>query len=347
MWPTMTENEQSHDSPRTEPEAAAVVALRTSELDVDEGRSEWQNTLGHLYAEMDVAWPESRSGLDAEWGGRPLGDLHISTIRCDEQTVVRSQAMIRSDACSDYLVCLVTDGHVEVRQSGRTAQLDRGAFALLDLGAPFVFHSPATFGQVVVRIPGSTMAARLPGAYTHLATGRSFGPATGASAIVGRLLTDLAATTVSAAAASSFSLSAIEMLSATIIDDAREDAEAESFHAQDLARIKRVIGENLHDAELTLSDVASMSGMSLRNVQKLVKTTGRTPSAWLYEARVERAKSLLLTTDLSVATISEQVGFRDVSHFGRVFRRLAGISPGRFRAPNHALPPAMPPRTAG
>lgn len=324
----MTQNEQSIDSARTEPDA--VVALRTSGLGAAEGRDEWRNTLGHLYAEMDVAWPDGKSELDAEWGGRPLGDLHISTIRCAAQTVVRSAQMVRSDACADYLVCLITAGHVEVQQRGRSAALQQGSFALLDLGAPFVFRSPASFRQVVVRVPGEMMSARLSTEFRRSSTARTFGSVASA-AVIGRLLTDLAEAEVADSTATPFSVSAVEMLSAAVLESTPNGSRADTYHQQDLARIRHVMHEHLHDVEFTLSDLARAAGMSLRKVQKLVRTTGSTPNAWLYEARIDRAKTLLLATDQAVASVSDEVGFRDVSHFSRVFRRQTGMSPADFR----------------
>lgn len=166
----MAEREQSVVPARTE----GVLALSTRFLDVREGRDEWRNTLGSLYAEMDVSWPSHQSELDAEWGGRPLGDLHVSSIRCGAHTVMRTPAMIRSDACADYLVCVVTDGYVEVHQSGRTASLERGAFALLALDSPFTFRSSSSFRQVVVRVPRRMVATRLPDEVAARATGRAF-----------------------------------------------------------------------------------------------------------------------------------------------------------------------------
>ncbi|MGV9673007.1 AraC family transcriptional regulator [Gordonia sp. NPDC003504] len=302
----MAERAHSMDSERTRADGSdRVLTLDTRELDVAEGRNEWRSTLGSLYAEMDVDWPATRRGLDAEWGGRPVGDLHVSSIRCDAQTVIRSPAMIASDSCADFLVCVVTDGQVEVQQRGRTATLSGGAFALLDLGAPFVFHAPGTFRQVVVRVPGT---------------------------LVGRILVDLAQTELPSTTAAPFATSALGMLSATILESAPVLSPADSYRAQDLARIEQVIADHLHDADLTLADVAHRSGMSLRNLQKLAQGQGQTANGWLYAARIERAKHLLLTTGDPVAAICERVGFRDVSHFGRLFRKHVGVSPGRFRA---------------
>lgn len=71
--------------------------------------------------------------------------------------------------------------------------------------------------------------------------------------------------------------------------------------------------------------------MSLRTVHKLFNAEGTTTRAWLYQARLEAARRYLLTTDLSVADVSECAGFRDVSHFSRLFRSTFGSSPGLYR----------------
>ena len=50
--------------------------------------------------------------------------------------------------------------------------------------------------------------------------------------------------------------------------------------------------------------------------------------------RVERAKQLLQAgTDLSLAEVAAHAGFSDQSRFCHHFRRLVGITPGRFRTP--------------
>jgi AraC family transcriptional regulator len=46
---------------------------------------------------------------------------------------------------------------------------------------------------------------------------------------------------------------------------------------------------------------------------------------------LEAAKTALLTTDASVVAIAHAVGFSNVSHFRRVFRRELGLAPGELR----------------
>lgn len=328
----MAENEQSHGGLRTTSDD--VVELRTGELDAREGRTEWVNTIGQLYGEMDVTWDNPAERYDAEWGGRAFGRLHVSAIRSDEQTVVRSPAMIRDGDADGYLLLMVTEGVVEVTQRDRTAELGRGAFAMVDLNRPFVFHSLVPFHQVAVRIPMDLMESRLPRRIAGKVVGRTYAPA-GSPAILGRLLVDLAGTdeSVSPATRASFASAAVEMLAAALAEQIPDDG-PRTQRELDLTRIRQIIADHLHDPDLTLTEVAATAGMSVRNMQKLVSTTGATPGSLLHQARIDRAKSLLVTTESSVAEVAVSVGYLDVSHFSRTFRRLTGHSPGRFRAAN-------------
>jgi AraC family transcriptional regulator len=64
------------------------------------------------------------------------------------------------------------------------------------------------------------------------------------------------------------------------------------------------------------------------------RTTGVTPHQWLIRKRVERARGLLLGNGLGLADIALVCGFVDQSHFTRVFTKLEGDSPGRWRQRN-------------
>ncbi|NGP46610.1 response regulator transcription factor [Bacillaceae bacterium SIJ1] len=61
------------------------------------------------------------------------------------------------------------------------------------------------------------------------------------------------------------------------------------------------------------------------------KEMGQTFSAYLNEQRINRARELLLTTNLSAADIGCQVGYRDKAHFYRQFKKGFGVSPAKFR----------------
>jgi AraC-like DNA-binding protein len=51
---------------------------------------------------------------------------------------------------------------------------------------------------------------------------------------------------------------------------------------------------------------------------------------YVQSQRIERAKHLLRHDDANISTIAAALGFFDQSHFSRVFRKVTGISPGRY-----------------
>ena len=61
------------------------------------------------------------------------------------------------------------------------------------------------------------------------------------------------------------------------------------------------------------------------------RVLGVTPHQYLLAARLRRAAALLAHPDRPVTDVAFEVGFGDLSHFARTFRRSVGVSPGRFR----------------
>lgn len=77
---------------------------------------------------------------------------------------------------------------------------------------------------------------------------------------------------------------------------------------------------------------ADMAHLSPNYFGDLVKReTGCSPQELIRHRVVERGKDLLLSTGLSVSEIAYSLGFSYPQHFSRMFRQVAGISPGEFR----------------
>lgn len=93
----------------------------------------------------------------------------------------------------------------------------------------------------------------------------------------------------------------------------------------------------------SIGDLASRCELSRSYFNKAFKESfGRTPSKWLAEYRVSRAKELLLQ-DLSIAEVAISCGFADQSHMTRVFTSLTGDTPARFRRKNRPFGVALDP----
>jgi AraC family transcriptional regulator len=87
------------------------------------------------------------------------------------------------------------------------------------------------------------------------------------------------------------------------------------------------------DTSPTLEQMAVVARLSPYHFARQFKaTTGLPPHEYVIVRRVERAKQLLQGgADLSLAQVAAQAGFSDQSQFSRHFKRLVGVTPGRFR----------------
>jgi AraC family transcriptional regulator len=89
------------------------------------------------------------------------------------------------------------------------------------------------------------------------------------------------------------------------------------------------------EAGPSLEQMASVARRSPYHFARQFKAaTGLPPHQYVVMRRVERAKQLLEgTSDFSLAEVAVHCGFSDQSVFSRHFKRLVGVTPGRFRTP--------------
>ena len=103
-------------------------------------------------------------------------------------------------------------------------------------------------------------------------------------------------------------------------------------------RLRRAIGLIDHhlageeEGRVALRVVAKEVGMSYFHFSRAFKQSmGMTPTDYIAERRIERAKKLMEETDLPISEIALRSGFSSQSHFTTSFRRLAGVTPRSFR----------------
>ena len=93
----------------------------------------------------------------------------------------------------------------------------------------------------------------------------------------------------------------------------------------------KYIEEN-YTQKLTLGEVAEKTYVSQWHLSKLLnRHTGQSFSDILNHVRIEHAKELLKDPSLRIGDISEQVGFLDLAHFSRVFKKQEGVSANEYR----------------
>jgi AraC family transcriptional regulator len=99
-----------------------------------------------------------------------------------------------------------------------------------------------------------------------------------------------------------------------------------------LRRATDYIGDNLASGELSLEKIAAEAGYSPRHFSRAFReSTGLSPHQYVIRQRVEKAKGLLVGTDLPVGEVARACGFAHQSHLAHHTRRLLGLSPTDLR----------------
>lgn len=84
--------------------------------------------------------------------------------------------------------------------------------------------------------------------------------------------------------------------------------------------------------EIKLADIAAHINLSVYHFSRLFKMkVGHSPYHYILTARIDRAKTLLKSTSVSVKEIARQVGFNSETNFISTFSNRVGIPPQRFR----------------
>lgn len=118
---------------------------------------------------------------------------------------------------------------------------------------------------------------------------------------------------------------------ASSVGVARSTDKRKHSHRQ-MGDAKAFIDRNLF-RDLSVEEAASFVGLSTSHFSLLFKQTyGETFIEYVTRERMERAKSLLADTALSVSQIAKEVGYAERRYFTKVFMKYTGHNPSEFRA---------------
>lgn len=107
-----------------------------------------------------------------------------------------------------------------------------------------------------------------------------------------------------------------------------------------IEQIKAYIREQ--EGNVSLSSVAEAFYMHPQYLSQLFKKKGGdTYSSFVNEIKMDKAKQLLLHTDLKIYEIAAQIGFDDVKYFSKLFEKTVGQKPSEFRQSGDS-PPVCP-----
>lgn len=97
-------------------------------------------------------------------------------------------------------------------------------------------------------------------------------------------------------------------------------------------RIIHYLKDNYRE-EIVFEDMAKEIGISYSYMRKIVyELTGKSMIDYLNQLRIEKAKQLLMDTDLTIKQIAAEVGYYNVQSFNRFFRKYEGMPPSSYKS---------------
>lgn len=96
--------------------------------------------------------------------------------------------------------------------------------------------------------------------------------------------------------------------------------------------IDEILEEHQYSPDFSLKVLSGLLGYSSNHLSSVFKKQyGMTFQDYLINVRIEKAKRLILTTDMKNYEIADQVGFNDVNYFGSRFKKIVGMSPKQYK----------------
>ncbi|WP_317929222.1 GlxA family transcriptional regulator [Halioxenophilus sp. WMMB6] len=109
------------------------------------------------------------------------------------------------------------------------------------------------------------------------------------------------------------------------------DGQINQHPDEDIVQAQMWLHDN-YSKDIRFSEVASRFEMSVRSFNRRFKAaTNKSPLQYLQEIRIQTAKDLLKTSNLTISEIAYKVGYSDMGHFTGLFKKLLATTPSDYR----------------
>jgi AraC-like DNA-binding protein/ligand-binding sensor protein len=105
----------------------------------------------------------------------------------------------------------------------------------------------------------------------------------------------------------------------------------ETKHTDTIQKVMEYVNAN-YMKRISLNDISDHVSFSVSYLSRIFKEEkGLSLSSYINEVRIRNAKSMLLTSDIPLSSLTYCCGFDDQSYFSKVFKKLTGTTPGKYR----------------
>lgn len=125
----------------------------------------------------------------------------------------------------------------------------------------------------------------------------------------------------------------------SIIRDKSLVQQDKNFNTEEkfINKVRRILEENLSNEDFGIHQLCETLAMSRSQLyRKFSSLTDLTVHQFIMTLKLQKAKELLLTSNMNVSEVAYDTGFKNISHFSRVFKKEFGHNPSRFKIENHS-----------
>lgn len=114
--------------------------------------------------------------------------------------------------------------------------------------------------------------------------------------------------------------------------------EAETANEKILARIAKIIEENISDPDLNVNLLCEKADLNSKQMYRLIKKyMGLTPLDYIRRVRLQKAAVLISQRRFTVAEVSYMVGFKTPSYFAKCFQNQYGVTPSMYQSDDESI----------
>jgi AraC-like DNA-binding protein len=309
-----------------------VERYSTSAAAPGRGLAYWNALASETFNNL-VVDADDPSGFHGEMMRAPLGDLILMSADSTPAWVRRTNDPVRSArGLRAFDLHFQVSGSSSNAQAGREAVLGAGDFTLCDASQPYTVRFSEANHMLCVKIPSPALAERM-GDLDRLVC-RPVSGRSGPGAMLSGFLRTLWSQIVDGD-----DLGSAETVSDVVIDliglayqPLQRRQAVLSCQQRWLGRARALIDERICDPDLGVSSIAEALQVSPRYLQMLFAAAATTPTAYIQDRRLRLAAERLRRSSApGVTEVAMAVGFNDLTHFGRAFRRRFGVTPRDYR----------------
>lgn len=309
--------------------------ISTAALPAAERFDRWREAITRQFLPLR---PERVAGRPF-WGAiraAPMGTLSLSHIHAAGQIIHRSRTEIVGASTDACFLNLQVAGSGGLAYDGHAHRLSPGDLFLVDASHAFRLHVEQPLHQVCVILPAGALRARL--MRPELASGVVLLRSPGVAGLLSEYLLAVSRQfdTLPDASASAVAGHVVDLLAHALNERTQQLPQPrQAVRALNYERACAFLRANFADPDLSPEVTARHLRVSTRYLHLLFHERGETPMRVVYRQRLLAAAQALsdaAQTHRTITDIAFACGFRDLSHFGRLFEAEFGASPRPWRS---------------